>query len=83
MDVTKLNSGRMEVKYISAHSNHTPDPNEAGFLPLLVSIKEDVAMMLILGISVERIMDGMLNIGIKISIKGLVLLNEAQLHRQK
>ena len=61
MYVTKFNSGRIEVKYISAHSNHTPGPGEAGFLPLPVSTKEEIAMKLSLGISVERIMDGMLN----------------------
>ena len=59
MYVTKFNSGRIEVKYISAHSNHTPGPGEAGFLPLPVSTKEEIAMKLSLGISVERIMDGM------------------------
>ena len=62
MYVTKFNSGKIEVKYISAHSNHTPGPSEAGFLPLPVSTKEEIAMKLSLGISVERIMDGMLNI---------------------
>ena len=80
MYVTKFNSGRVEVKYISAHSNHTPDPSEAGFLPLPVSIKEEIAMKLSLGISVERIMDGMLNSESRITLQGLVLLNEALLH---
>ena len=59
MYVTKFNSGKIEVKYISAHSNHAPGPSEAGFLPLPVSIKEEIAMKLSLGISIERIMDGM------------------------
>ena len=48
------------MKYISAHSNHMPDQSEAGFLPLPSSTKEEIAMKLSLGISIERIMDGMM-----------------------
>ena len=60
MYATKFASGKLEVKYISAHSNHMPDQSEAGFLPLPSSTKEEIAMKLSLGISIERIMDGMM-----------------------
>ena len=69
MYVTKFNLGIVEVKYISARSNHTPDPSKVGFLPLPVSIKEEIAMKFSLGISVERIMDGMLNSENRITMK--------------
>ena len=55
MYVTKFSSGRVEVKFISAHSNHNPDE---GFVPLPVSTKEEIAMKLSVGISIERIMEG-------------------------
>ena len=61
MYVTKFNSGKVEVKYISTHLNHPPDPSEVVFLSLLVSSKEEIAVKLSLGISAERIMDDMLN----------------------
>ena len=40
MYVTKFNSGKFEVKYISAHSNHTPDQSEAGFYPCCLVLKK-------------------------------------------
>ena len=61
MYVTKFKSGNIEVKYISAHSNHTIGPSEDAFLPLPTSTKEEIAMKISLGISIERIMDGNIN----------------------
>ena len=61
MYVTKFKAGNVEVKYVSAHSNHTIGPSEDAFLPLPASIKEEIAMKLALGISIERIMDGNVN----------------------
>ena len=58
MYVTKFKIGNIEVKYISAHFNHTIGPSEDAFLPLPTSTKEEIAMKLSLGISIERIMDG-------------------------
>jgi len=58
MYVTKFSSGKMDVKFISAHSNHDPDEDEAGFVPLPVSTKEEIALKLSVGISIERIMEG-------------------------
>jgi len=55
MYVTKFNSGKMEVKF---NSNHNPEEDEAGFLPLPVRTKEEIAMKLSEGISIERIMEG-------------------------
>ena len=46
MYVTKFSSSKMEVKFISAHSNHNPDEDEAGFVPLPVSTKEEITMKL-------------------------------------
>ena len=42
--VTKFSSGKMEVKFISAHSNHNPDEDVAGFVPLPVSTKQQITM---------------------------------------
>ena len=53
MYVTKFNSGKYEVKYTSAHSNHTLDQSEAGFSPLTSSTKEEIVVKLSLGISIE------------------------------
>ena len=61
MYVTKFKAGNIEVKYISAHSNHTIGPSEDAFLPLPTSTKEEIAIKLSLGISIERIMDGNVN----------------------
>jgi len=58
MYVTKLRSGKINVKYVAAHSNHTLGKEEDAFLPLPASTKEEIAMKLSLGISIERIMDG-------------------------
>lgn len=59
--VTKFKSGKVEAKYISAHSNHTTGPTKDMFLPLPATTKEEIAMKLSLGISIEQIMDGMKN----------------------
>ena len=48
--VTKFKSGKVEAKYVSAHSNHTTGP-------LPATTKEEIAMKLSVGISIERIMD--------------------------
>ena len=53
MYVTKFNSGKYEVKYTSADSNHTLDQSEAGFSPLPSSTKEEIVVKLSLGISIE------------------------------
>ena len=58
MYVTRLKSGKIDVKYISAHSNHNPGKEEDAFLPVPTSAKEEVAMKLSLGIPTERIMHG-------------------------
>ena len=61
MYVTKFKAGNIEVKYIFAHSNHTIGPSEDAFLPVPTSTKEEIAIKLSLGISIERIMDGNVN----------------------
>ena len=40
MYVTKYKTGKINVKDISAHSNHTPGKEEDAFLPLPTSTKE-------------------------------------------
>jgi len=47
--VTKLKIN--VIKYVAAHSNHTPGKGQDAFLPLPASTKEEIAMKLSLGIS--------------------------------
>ena len=61
MYMMKFKAGNIEVKYDSAHSNHTIGPNEDALLPLPTSTKEEVAMKLSLGISFEGIMNDKVN----------------------
>ena len=58
MYITRFKSGKIDVKYISAHSNHTPGKEEDAFLPVPTSAKTEIAIKLSLGISIERIMHG-------------------------
>ena len=56
--MTEQQSGAVDVKYISAHSNHEPGPIEDAFVPLPASTKETISMKLSVGIPIERIMEG-------------------------
>ena len=61
MYVTELQSGTVQVMYVSAHSNHETGPTEDAFIPLPASTRETIAMKLSVGIPIERIMEGNLN----------------------
>jgi hypothetical protein len=58
MYVTEYLDGKVEVKYISAHSNHDLGNAELPHLPLPKGVKEEIAIKLSLGIPSERIMEG-------------------------
>ena len=58
MYVTELQSGAVQVMYVSAHSNHETGEKEDAFIPLPGSSKENIAMKLSIGIPIERIMEG-------------------------
>lgn len=58
MYVTELQSGRVQVKYISAHSNHDIGPTEDSFVSLPASTKEGITMKLSVEAPIQRIMDG-------------------------
>ena len=59
--MTEYLDGKVEVKYISAHSNHDLGNAELPHLPLPKGVKEEIAIKLSLGIPPERIMDGKYN----------------------
>ena len=61
MYVTEYLDGKVEVKYISAHSNHDLGNTELPHLSLPKGVKEEIAIKLSLGIPPERIMDGKYN----------------------
>jgi len=52
-----LDEGRVDVKYISTHTNHTVEHSEFKYLPIPNSVKEDICQQFAAGISLERIMD--------------------------
>ena len=52
-----LSDGRVEVKYISTHTNHNLAVNECKHLPLPNSVREEIRRQFAAGISLERIMD--------------------------
>ena len=56
--MTEYLDGRIEVKYISAHSNHDLGTMELPYLLLPKCVKEEIAVKISLGISPERIMEG-------------------------
>ena len=58
MYVTELQSGAVQVMYVSAHSNHETGEKEDAFIPLPTSSKENIAMKISIGIPIERIMEG-------------------------
>ena len=51
--------GRVEVKYISTHTNHELTVTECRHLPLPISVRKDICQQFATGISLERIMDSM------------------------
>lgn len=51
--------GRVDVKYISTHTNHELTMTECRHLPLPNSVREDICQQFAAGISLERIMDSM------------------------
>ena len=61
MYVTELQSGEVQVIYVSAHSNHETEEKEDAFIPLPASSKENIAMKISIGIPIERIMEGCKN----------------------
>ena len=50
---------RVEVKYISTHTNHELTVTECRHLPLPNSVRKDICQQFAAGISLERIMDSM------------------------
>ena len=56
--MTEYLDGRIEIKYISAHSNHDLGSTELPYLPLPKGVKEEIAVKISLGIPPERIMEG-------------------------
>ena len=58
MYVTEHMDGKVEVKFISAHSGHDLGAAELPHLPLPKGVKEEIAIKLSLGIQPERIMEG-------------------------
>ena len=50
-------SGKVEVKYISEHTNHELGVNECRNLPLPNSVKEEIKQQFAAGITIEQIMD--------------------------
>jgi len=52
-----LIEGRVEVKYISTHTNHDVKQSEFKHLPIPKSVKDSICQQFAAGISVERIMD--------------------------
>ena len=51
MYVTKYMDGKVDVKFISAHSGHDLGVTELPYLPLLKGIKQKVPMKLSLGVN--------------------------------
>ena len=51
--------GRVDIKYISTHTNHELTLTECKHLPLPNSVREDIRQQFAAGISLERIMDSM------------------------
>ena len=68
MYVTEYLDGKVEVKFISAHSGHDLGAAELPHLPLPKGVKEEIAIKLSLGIPPERIMEGIyIGIGVRLS----------------
>ena len=63
--MTEYLDGTIEVKYISAHSNHDLGTMELPYLPLPKGVKEEIAVKINLGIPPERIMEGELWCGVE------------------
>lgn len=58
MYVDEYYDHHVEVKYITAHTNHQLGNVELPHLPLPKSVREDVALKVSKGISTERILEG-------------------------
>lgn len=54
-----LANGKVMVWYVSAHTNHTPNRLEMQYIPLPEDVKDTVSQKLALGVTMERILDGM------------------------
>ena len=61
MTVTKLADGKIDVIFITAHTNHNPTVFEEKFLPLPQSVREEVADKLHSGIPKNKILKGIMN----------------------
>ena len=59
MYVDEYMDGHVQVKYITAHTNHQLGATELPFLPLPKSIREEAASKVNKGIPSERILKGM------------------------
>ena len=53
-----LKSGRVDIRYISTHTNHELGIGECKYLPLPPSVKRDIQQQFAEGKPLERIMDG-------------------------
>jgi len=55
-----MSTGNVEVEYIFTHTNHSPGLKETKHIPILVSVHKEIQEKFSQGISVERIMEGMI-----------------------
>lgn len=55
-----VETGVVTVDYVSTHTGHRPSVAECKHLPLPNSLRKEVQEKFAAGISIERIMDGML-----------------------
>ena len=53
-----LQTGLVNVEYLSSHSCHKPSIEECRFLPLPPSLRQKVQEKCVAGITIEKIMDG-------------------------
>ena len=58
MNVTFLPDGKVAAWYASQHTNHSPGNTEMQYLPLTKDVKEEVSHKLAMGVTTERILDG-------------------------
>ena len=58
MTVTRENSGKVSVKYIRTHTNHTPGISEVKHLPLPLTVKQELREKYEQNVQLDSILDG-------------------------
>lgn len=58
MYAKRCSSGRVEVRYISSHTNHNLSLEQAKFVPLPKDVKHSISLKLSQRIPIDRILDG-------------------------